>query len=255
MDSLFSNIQKTLQNNNKNTLLKNQQISQDKINELLNQSVDALVCGPTCQKQKVTDELRQKYIDAETNVVTAPIELERTKKNYYVFTEGRTHYDNMLEEELIKKSQIMSQLLSENFNDEVSSAITMNEYLNIALINSDYTKDLLKYYVKQNEEITLKLKDNHGDILTNDRKTYYEDQELERLELWYKIWFRLFYMLYITFLICSLVCESIITLPTKIVLSLLIGFYPYYIDYVLRAVFHFFADLYKSLPKNVYNNL
>jgi hypothetical protein len=255
MDSLFSNIQKTLQNNNKNTLLKNQQISQDKINELLNQSVDALVCGPTCQKQKVTDELRQKYIDAETNVNTAPIELERTKKNYYVFTEGRTYYDNMLEEELIKKSQIISQLLSENFNDEVSSAITMNEYLNIALINSDYTKDLLKYYVKQNEEITLKLKDNHGDILTNDRKTYYEVQELERLELWYKIWFRLFYILFISFLICWLVCESTITWPIKLILTPLIGFYPYYIDYVLRAIYKFWADLYKSLPKNVYNNL
>ena len=35
MDSLFSNIQNTLQKNNKNNLLNNQQISQDKINELL----------------------------------------------------------------------------------------------------------------------------------------------------------------------------------------------------------------------------
>lgn len=255
MDSLFSNIQKSLQNNDKDSLLKNQKISQDKINELLNQSSEALLCGPTCQKIKVTDELRQKYIDAQTNVMTAPIELERTKKNYYVFTEGKSAYDNMLEEELIKKSETISQLLGDNFNNEVSSAKTMNDYLNIALINSSYTKDLLNHYDTKNEELRLMLRNNQGDILTNDRKTYYEVQELERLKSWYKIWLIIYYILFGIFLICWLLCESKMTWKVKAVLTPLISLYPYYIDYVLRSIYNFFAGLYKKLPKNVYNNL
>ena len=259
MDNLFSNIQQTLQKgsqkSNQTSLLQTQQISQDKINELLNDASQALLCGPTCQKLKVGEELKQKYLDAETNIKTGPIELERTKKNYYVFTEGRSFYDNMLEEELTKKSETISQLLGENFNDEVSSAQTMNQYLNTGLINSSYVKELLNQYIEKNKELELMLRDNRGDILTNDRKTYYEIQELERLESWHKIWFRIYYVLNFTFLICWFVCESNISWGKKLILTPLIGFYPYYIDYVLRMIYDFFAGMYKSLPKNVYNNL
>ena len=255
MDSLFSQIQGSLQQNDKNSLLENQKISQEKINELLNQTANALICGPTCQKLKVKEELKQKYLDAQTNMMTAPIELERTKKNYYVYSEGSSNYNNMLEKELIIKSGKIAQSLGENFNDAVTDANTMNNYLNIALINSSYIEELLNSYVTKNEELMLKLKDNRGDILTNDRKSFYATQELDRLELWYKIWYRIFYILYLTFLICWIVCESIITWPIKIVLSFLIGFYPYYIDYVLRLIYNFLAGIYKNLPKNIYNNL
>lgn len=255
MDSLFSQIQGSLQQNNQNSLLENQQISQEKINELLNQSADALMCGPTCQKLKVKEELKQKYLDAQTNVMTAPIELERTKKNYYVFSEGKSSYDNMLEKELMVKSVKITKLLAENFNDELSNAKTMNDYLNVALINSSYIKDLLNNYVTENEALMLKLKDNRGDILTNDRKSYYATQELDRLELWYKIWYRIFYIFVIAFLICGLVCESTATMSTKMILFVLISFYPFYIDSGLKTIYNFFAGVYKNLPKNVYNNL
>ena len=141
MDKLFSSIQQTLQPNDKNSLLQNQQLNQDKINDLLNKSAEALLCGPDCQKMKITDELKQKYLDAETNIQIAPIKLEQTKKNYYVYKEGRPFYDNMLEEELKQKAEKISELLGESFNEEVSSANTMNQYLNTALINSEYTSE------------------------------------------------------------------------------------------------------------------
>ena len=115
MDKLFSSIQQTLQPNDKNSLLQNQQLNQDKINDLLNKSAEALLCGPDCQKMKITDELKQKYLDAETNIQTAPIKLEQTKKNYYVYKEGRPFYDNMLEEELKKKGRKNIRIIGRKF--------------------------------------------------------------------------------------------------------------------------------------------
>ena len=205
MDKLFSNIQQSLNNMNQNdkkqTLLQRQQASQDKINELLEKSSQAIMCGPTCQKIKVTEDLKQKYLDAETNMQTAPIKLEQSKKNYYIFTEGMPYYDNMKEEELKTKANTISQMIEENFNNEVSSANTMNTYLNTALINSENTKELLKQYLEKNQELKIKLRDRHGDILTNDRKTYYETEALERLQLWYVLFWRIYYLLVITFLL------------------------------------------------------
>lgn len=255
MDKLFSSIQQTLQPNDKNSLLQNQQLNQDKINDLLNKSAEALLCGPDCQKMKITDELKQKYLDAETNIQTAPIKLEQTKKNYYVYKEGRPFYDNMLEDELKQKAEKISELLGESFNEEVSSANTMNQYLNTALINSEYTSELFKKYTSDNQELKLQLRNSRGDILTNDRKTYYETEALTQLKLWYRFWWYIYYILILVFTIALFVSPSQLTMIKKVVLFVLLIFYPYYVDYIVRWVQGLYMSIYNRLPKNVYNDL
>ena len=259
MNELLSSIQKKLQKNenqnDKSSLLKKQQISQENINDLLEKSAEALMCGPDCQKIKISGELKQKYLDAQTKLQTAPIKLEQTKKNYYVYTEGTSYYDNMLEEELKQKAIKISDLLGENFNDEVSSALTMNNYLNTALINSNYTKELLKSYVEKNQELKLLLRNRHGDILTNDRKTYYETDALQRLQSWYKLWWYIYYILIIVLLLALILSPSDLSLIKKTIIGALFMSYPYYIDYIVRWYIATFTRIYGKLPKNVYNNL
>jgi hypothetical protein len=255
MDELFSSIQKTLQPNDKKSLLQKQQINQDQINDLLNKSADALLCGPTCQKLKITDELKQKYLDAETNIKTAPIKLEQTKKNYYIYSEGRPFYNNMLEDELKQKADTISELLAENFNDEISSALTMNQYLNTALINSEYTSELFNKYADENIELKLQLRDSRGDILTNDRKTYYETDAIIQLQLWYRLVWYIYYILMIVFAIAMVVSPSQLTMVKKVVIFVLLIFYPYYIDYIVRWIHGLYINMRNKLPKNVYNDL
>jgi len=274
MDELFSSIQQNLQNNDKTSLLQKQQVSQDKINELLEKSAEAMMCGPTCQKLKITEELKQKYLDAQTNIQTAPTKLEQTKKNYYIYSEGRPYYDNMLEEELTQKSEKISILLSENFNDEIAGALTMNNYLNTALINSSYTKELLDDYTEKNKEVKLLLRDRHGDILTNDRKTYYEADALQSLKQWYRLWWYLYYILVIVLVLAFILSPSKIDVLSiveingkrmpmvnidniikKTIAIILFIFYPYYIDYIVNWIKGVFLFVYNRIPKNVYNNL
>jgi len=259
MDKLFSNIQQTLnqmnQNGDKQTLLQRQQISQDKINELLEKSSQSIMCGPTCQKLKVSEELKQRYLDAETNIQTAPIKLEQSKKNYYIYTEGRPYYDNMKEEELKKKADTISQTLAENFNNEVSSAYTMNTYLNTALINSENTKELLKEYLEKNQVLKLKLRERHGDILTNDRKTYYETEALERLQFWYFLFWGIYYLLVITFLLALVLSPSNMTILTKIFLAVFFIFFPYLFHWTNQVVYKIYYWGLNRIPKNVYNDL
>lgn len=236
-------------------LLSNQQISQDKINALLEQSAQALICGPDCQKQKISEELKQKYLNAQTNLQTAPINLETTKKNYYIFSEGRPFYENMLEEELKQKADKIAELISESFNDEVSDALTMNQYYDTAIINSKYTKELLKDYSDKNQDIKLKLRNSHGDILTNDRKTFYETDALQSLQLWYKFWWYIYYLLVIVFIIAIIVSPSQLSFIKKSIILILLFFYPYYINYISNIVYSFYMSIYNIIPKNVYNNL
>jgi hypothetical protein len=259
MDKLFTSIQdnflKTNKNSKQQSLLQQQQISQQKINDLLEKSAEAISCGPTCQKLKVSAELKQKYLDAETNMQTAPINLEQSKKNYYIYTEGRPYYDNMKEEELQAKAQKIGELLTENFNNEVSSALTMNTYLNTALTNSQYTEDLLNMYLDKNQELKLNLRNSHGDILTNDRKTYYETEALNTLNLWYRLFWYIYYLLVLMLIIAFVLSPSELTIIKKVIIGVLFIFDPYYIDYIVKFIVGLWTSIVSRLPKNVYNNL
>lgn len=240
---------------NQENLLKRQKISQEKINQLLDFSSENLICGPDCQKNKTSSELKQKYLDAQTNLQIAPINLENTKKNYYVYSEGLPFYNNMLEEELQQKADTISKLVSENFNSEVSDANTMNIYLNTALINSKYTKELLANYLEKNKQLELELKESYGDILTNDRKTYYETDALNSLTLWYRLFWYIYYVLVVMIVLAFIFSPIKLLKIQKLIISVLVIFYPYYIDYIVRWVYGLWKLLISRLPKNVYNNL
>jgi len=258
MDKLFSIIQQGLtetNKDNKTNLLKDQQISQETINNLLEQASNATLCGPTCQQIRVSQELKQKYLDAETNMQTAPINLEQSRKNYYVFTEGQNEYENMNEKELVTKATTISELIEQNFNNEVTNANTMNILLNTALINSEHTIKLFEDYLEKNKNLKLKIKDKHGDILTNDRKTYYETEALDNLKSWYKF-FLIIYFIFIIILCLSLVFASHnLTIMKCIIISVLTIFYPLYINYFVKWIYSLWVSFVNRLPKNVYNDL
>ena len=240
---------------NQQKLLKRQRNSQETINQLLELSSQELICGPDCQQQKISTELKQKYLDAQTNLQTAPINLENTKKNYYVYAEGIPFYNNMLEEELQQQANKISTLVSENFDSEISDANVMNLYLNTALINSKYTTELLENYLEKNKNLKLQLKERYGDILTNDRKTYYETDALNTLTFWYKLFWYIYYVLVIILVLVFIFSSIDLPKMTKIIISILVIFYTYYIDYVVRWVYGLWKLLISRLPKNVYNNL
>ena len=240
---------------NKDQILQQQILNQDKLNALLESATQSLLCGPECQKDKIKGELKQKYLDAQTNVQTAPLKLEETKKNYYVFSEGQAYYSNMQEEELTKKADDIANQLSEIFNNEVKNAQIMNSYLNTALINSGNTVELYNKYLDSNNTLDVSLRNSHGDILTNDRKTYYETDALNRLNLWYKFMWYIYYLLVITIIISLLASPIDMSRIKKIAILAFIIFYPYFINPVFTWLRDTFNAFYSNLPKNVYNNL
>jgi translation initiation factor 2 beta subunit (eIF-2beta)/eIF-5 len=242
---------------NSSELLKQQQLTTKEMTDLLDKYTEALTCGPTCQKIKRTEELKQKYLTAQTNMQTAPIYLENSRQNYYVFTEGEPYYNNMLEEELNNNVELISETLSTNFNDEITNAITMNSYYNTDLNNSKNTKDLYEMYLHKNQEMQASIEEHHGDVLTNDRKTFYETEALNNLRSWYSILWYIYYIFTII-LIIVLLFNKPVELIKKIrfiFIVIIVLIYPYIINYITKKTYSFFHSIWKRYPKNVYNDL
>lgn len=240
---------------NNSSLLQDQKANQEKINELLEKSANAMICGPSCQRQKTIDSLKQKYIDAETNVKMGPAKVEETKKNYYTYSEGPTYYADMKERELKETVDKLAEMLKEAFNNEVSNAKTMNSYLNTAITNSERTIELLEYYKEENLKLEKELKNSSGDILTNDRKTYYETEATTRLKSWYSFFWYIYYLLVLVLLLAYFLATNDLSLPKKVIIFVAFLFYPYYISVIINSIWEKIMSIYNNLPKNVYNNL
>jgi hypothetical protein len=113
----------------------------------------------------------------------------------------------------------------------------------------------LENYLEKNQKLKLQLKERYGDILTNDRKTYYETDALNTLTFWYKLFWYIYYVLVIILILAFIFSLTDFSRITKIIISVLVIFYTYYIDYIVRWVYGLWKLFISRLPKNVYNNL
>jgi hypothetical protein len=159
----------------------------NKLNELILQASQTISCDSACQKEKTKEELKKKYLDAQMNEVTASNQVQTATKNYVTFTEGTSGYNNYLESDLTQKATKIADLFQTNFDNEVNDIIANNETLNGLLINYNNVVDLYNSYKIENTHLKNKFKNNTSDVLTNERKTYYQEQGLQTLNLYYYV--------------------------------------------------------------------
>jgi hypothetical protein len=250
-------MKKWFQSNNnciqKAQILENQRQTASTINSLIELSNESLLCGPDCQKRKTANELEQKYISAQAEIKTAPINLENAKKNYYIFTEGENTYNEMLEKELQEKANEIGKLISDSFNSEIEKAKLLNKYLNTDIINSLNTLELYKDYLKKNEKTEKKIKFSQGDILTNDRKSFYESQEKDSLKGWYNIFLFVYYLVALLHF-NTIFSNSNLSILFKIAIFILLCIIPFIIDGITVLILGLLKKIFDLVPKNVYLN-
>jgi len=92
-------------------------------------------------------------------------------------------------------------------------------------------------------------------VLTNSRKTYYEDQVIENLQYWYG-WFKLIYIATLIAFIISFIMLPRGT-PRAKYIAIFVGLvlYPFIIDPIVLFIMAIFTKLGNLFPKNVYSNL
>lgn len=237
-------------------LLSKQLMANGDITKLLNTALEVAVCGPECQKQQISDQLKQKLQDAEYNEQTAPLRLEKAKKYYYVYTKGRPYYDRMIEKELEEKGESMAQKIAKMFNEEVQNARAMNAFFNTSQLNSENTIELYNEYVKKNAEMREIIKGSRGDVLTNDRKTYYETEALERLKLWQKFMMYIYWILVVTYCVTIFISPSNLSKKQQIGLVVFFVLYPFFIHTVVMFFYDYFTTMFiKNTDTNVYLDL
>jgi len=231
----------------------NQSTQLNKFNSFIQKASDAIMCNSDCQKKRTSETLKQKYIDSKMNLASAPNQVQVSEKNYVEYTEGVSAYNELLDQRFSEQAAKISEKFLENFDSECGVVTSQIETYDALLINFKNVVDLFLKYKKENIELFIQLKKESNDVLTNERKTYYEDQQIDTLKFYY------FYFLFILYTIVVL-CFAIFSFiyPTQSSFMVKIGIFigllilPFISTYILGFIISILYKIYDIIPKNVY---
>jgi hypothetical protein len=218
-------------------------------------SLNKLQCGPECQRQKKIAELKQIYDDAVNNKVEAPSTLKNARKEYVVFDQGEPKYNEIIENELRDKAKIIAKSYMDQYEEnmkQIGLLVITQESLSKSLGVMDmHNTNLTNSTAYGDDEIEL----TEDDIIMNDRKTYYENQNYNTLTDWYMFFSWIYWLLGIIFIISIFIVKNDLTIKTKILYTVNIVLYFLLMKYIIIYLLKLLVYLYNLLQKNVYNSM
>lgn len=225
-----------------------------KINELIKNSSDYILCNPTCQFNRKADELKQEYFDAKNSFLTIPSKIEIAEKNYYTFIGGDSLYNEELEKRLNKQVQEKINEYNLLFDKEKEKTIELNNNYNIKLKNTLNTYELYNKYILSLTKLRKNVEEKKSDIFTNDRKIEYEVDEINNQKSRYFMLLVIYGVLSISFILL-LFNFTKYNILKKILITFIILIYPFLIQSLFIFIIMGFEKIYYYLPRNAYLNL
>ena len=118
--------------------------------------------------------------------------------------------------------------------------------------NSINLFDSYNNYVSENKKLEKQIGDTHTDIQTNDRKTFYEDEATETLNLYYSILLGLYIIIVFSFAVCWFVFPSTSTNPKILFIFICLILYPIFSTRILQYIMYLYNLLLDYLPKSTF---
>ena len=229
------------------------QFDLNKFNTIMSQASDAILCDSECRKQRQSEKLKQQYLNAQTNLASASNQVQVAQKNYITFTQGTPAYNDLQDNQLQNKAQLISENFEQNFIEESIKINSQIETYQGLLINFKNVVDLFRKYKRENIELFKELKEETNDVLTNERKTYYEDQNIDNLKFYYYYFLLTIYVIFVfCFAAFSLMYPSQTSWKIKLALLVVFIALPFFSTFILGKIIYFIYEAYNLLPKNIY---
>jgi uncharacterized protein YgiM (DUF1202 family) len=230
-------------------------VNLNKFNSFINQASNAIMCDSNCQKQKQADLLKQKFQTAQANLATAPGQLQVAERNYVTLTQGASAYSDLQDQQLSEEATKIADQINELITAAAADITTDISSYNGLLINFKNVVELHHKYNTENIKLEKKLKNEIDDVSKNDRKTYYENQEIDNLKYYYTYFFMFIYSIcVICFVVFGFIYPSQTTVIKRLFIFIGLIILPFISTWILGTFVKFIYYLYSLLPTNVYKS-
>ena len=224
-------------------------------NDLMSQANQLITCGPSCQQDQSLSQLQQNYLNAEANMVSAPQQFKSAQKAYYTYTKGQAGYNEYIDKELKAKADAIANQYQEKIDYDISSVKEkINTYQGL-LVNFNNIIDLYKKYKTENNKLENNLKTKSSDILTNDRKTYYEDQGITSLNTYYSFLIGIYIFVVVVFLLSIFLVKTNVSFKVRFFVLFLMIIYPFVCYGLFHLLYKFYNNIKGIFPSNAYRTL
>jgi len=238
---------------NLNTPNLNNNLNLNKFNSLINQASNAIMCDSNCQKTQQMQALKQKFQTAESNLATAPGQLQVAERNYVTFAGGASAYNDLQDQQLSEKAEVITDQITIVVDTASQTIKTLIDTYDGLFINFKNVVELHNKYMTENIELAKDLKDEIDDVSKNDRKTFYENQEIDNLKFYYYYFFLTIYVIcVICFIIFGFIYPSQNSVSSRFFIFIGLVILPFISSWVLGMFIKFMYYMYSLLPKNVY---
>jgi predicted transcriptional regulator len=146
------------------------------------------------------DEAKQQLLDASQNIVSAPEEYQTALKNYLTISKGPGAYQQYMKNEYKFKAEKIAEATQNQIENGIQKAKNQLTIFSSLLKNYSNVDTLYVEYNQKNHSLVENIEKTNDTSITNDRKTFYEAQLIQRIKKIHQI---LFYIN--VFLLCIFV--------------------------------------------------
>ena len=230
-------------------------IDLSQFNSFLDSANNTISCNSDCKRKKHISSLKQKVMEAKSNVALAEPDYQLAVKNYLVYTKGETEYNDLMEQQYTSVANDLAATMHEQMAKTTTEITQQIESYTGLLVNMQNVVDLYEQYKQENIALAKQLKEDATDIITNERKTYYEDQETEWTTYVYYILLIIYIISAIGYVVFYLKTNiHMLTIWKTIKLFIVIGI-PWLMKWFLRLLVMFVYWVAGLFPKNTYLTL
>jgi hypothetical protein len=225
------------------------------INRMISQSADALTCGPTCQRTRHAEELKQKFLDAQANVNTSSTQLDNAAREYYTYTQGTAGYNKYLSAQVSAEAKATTTKAKTAFSTAADKLKTLTKTYDLLHTTYENTFNLYEKYLLENSVLQGKVDAINTDTVTSDRKSFYEGQGLDNLNNWYILLKWIYIILIVVYVFGMILAGSNYSFLTKFLILIAFIIYPFVIVYVVSFLYNGISRIFSLLPKNAYTTM
>jgi hypothetical protein len=208
--------------------------------------------GTQCYNDKITEELKQLYLEAKNNLANAPGVLNEREKKYFISKYGEYYYNNLLKERAKNEASSHVVIEIDNYVKDTHVALGKTETVSAATKTYEDMDVILSQATDTNKQLINEISKLNNSNLTNNRRSYYEQENYNILKKWYYIWFYIYIILLIIFVFTIFLTDSTLSIMSKISIILLFILYLFIAKPILIIIINFIYYIISFIPKNFY---
>ena len=209
-------------------------------------------CDTECMNQKKLEELEGQFDNIIANVKSAPEKFQKISKDLIIGRKGEDFYNQLKDTEYKNMSNQVINKVKSLYEKENGIKIRIAENYQRKVDYFSFLEEYLNIYKEKNQQLDEEIKKKSNEKNIDARKTYYEDNETEKISNYTEFFMYFYYSVFAVYTYIF-ITQRAYSDKKQIFLYIFFFFFPYLMYYYFIHYIKVAVDfINNNKPRNVY---